>query len=152
MTPPSIRYNEVEYIDLAYIGNGGVAVSFSDEHFGSAENLLLPDRGKNMLNGWETKRSREPNHSDWIIIQLGYKSSYIHKIIIDTAHYRGNFPQCIMVHDLFKEGGWIELVSKSKTGPDKIHEYIISKKITISKVKLTIIPDGGVEGIRVMGK
>lgn len=97
------------------------------------------------------KRSKELNHSDWIIIQLGHKSSYIHKIIIDTAHYRRNFPQYIMVHGLSKEGGWIELVGKSKIGPNKICEYIINKKITIGQVKLTIIPDGGVERIRVMG-
>lgn len=152
VTPPPIDYNKMEYIDLAYVGNGGVAVSFSDQHFGSADNLLLPGRGKDMSDGWETKRSREPNHSDWVIIQLGHKSTYIHKIIIDTAHYRGNFPQYITVHGSLDGSEWIELVGKSKTGPDKIHEYIIDKEITISQVKLTIIPDGGVKRIRVFGK
>ena len=46
---------------------------------------------------------------------------------------------------------WVNLVDKSKTGPDKEHVYEINKNIRISHVKLTIIPDGGVKRIRVWG-
>lgn len=49
------------------------------------------------------------------------------------------------------EGTWVELVGKSKTGPDKEHVYEIRKSIRVSHVKLTIIPDGGVKRIRVWG-
>ena len=57
-------------VDLAAVGNGGLAVRRSDEHFGTAANLLLPGRGKNMGDGWETKRSRGQGHVDWVIVKL----------------------------------------------------------------------------------
>lgn len=145
--------NEVS--DLAYVGNGGTVFAVSDEHFGSASNLLLPGRGHDMSDGWETKRSRTPNHVDWAIIQLARESTFIEKIIVDTAHYRGNFPQFITVQGCNKsptdDTEWIDIVGKSKTGPDSIHEYSIGKQLNISYVKLTIIPDGGVKRIRVIG-
>ncbi|EJS43243.1 dal2p [Saccharomyces arboricola H-6] len=159
VAPPKLK-TEDHVIDLAYVCNGAVALEYSDQHFGSADNLLLPGRGHDMSDGWETKRSRQPGHTDWAIIQLGRESSFIEKIIVDTAHYRGNFPQFITVQGCLKvpessrnidESSWVELVGKSKTGPDKEHLYEIRKDAKISHVKLTIIPDGGVKRIRVWG-
>jgi len=79
-------------IDLAHVANGGLAVAFSDQHFGRASNLLLPGRGMDMGDGWETKRSREPGHTDWVVVKLG-ALGFIEKVVIDTAHFKGNFPQ-----------------------------------------------------------
>jgi allantoicase len=79
-------------IDLAHVANGGLAVAFSDQHFGRASNLLLPGRGMDMGDGWETKRSRGGGHTDWVIVKLG-TSGVIEKVVIDTAHFKGNFPQ-----------------------------------------------------------
>lgn len=156
VVPPNSLRDDDKEIDLAYVGNGGVAIKVSDQHFGSADNLLLPGRGHDMSDGWETKRSRVPNHVDWAVVQLGRKASYINKIVIDTAHYRGNFPQFITVHGINGTPGedaeWIELVGKSRTGPDQIHEFPVNKNVSLDHVKLTIIPDGGVKRIRVFGK
>ncbi|TKA51327.1 Allantoicase [Cryomyces minteri] len=80
-----------EVFDLAATINGGVAVRCSDQHFGTKDNLLLPGRGVNMGDGWETKRTRG-EHVDWVIVRLGAPGE-VEKIIIDTAHFRGNFPQ-----------------------------------------------------------
>ncbi|CAI4065471.1 hypothetical protein N7582_003070 [Saccharomyces uvarum] len=159
VAPPEYK-TEGHIIDLAYVCNGAVALDYSDQHFGSADNLLLPGRGHDMSDGWETKRSRQPGHTDWVIVQLGKESSFIEKIIVDTAHFRGNFPQFISVQGCLNElestgdinqKTWVNLVDKSKTGPDKEHVYEINKNIRISHVKLTIIPDGGVKRIRVWG-
>ncbi|CAI4921559.1 ANL_HP_G0004670.mRNA.1.CDS.1 [Saccharomyces cerevisiae] len=159
VVPPELKTKD-HIIDLAYVCNGAVALKYSDQHFGSVDNLLLPGRGHDMSDGWETKRSRQPGHTDWAVIQLGRESSFIEKIIVDTAHFRGNFPQFITVEGCLKEsessentgeGTWVELVGKSKTGPDKEHVYEIHKSIRVSHVKLTIIPDGGVKRIRVWG-
>lgn len=159
VAPPEYK-TEGHIIDLAYVCNGAVALDYSDQHFGSADNLLLPGRGHDMSDGWETKRSRQPGHTDWVIVQLGKESSFIEKIIVDTAHFRGNFPQFISVQGCLNEPEstgdinqktWVNLVDKSKTGPDKEHVYEINKNIRISHVKLTIIPDGGVKRIRVWG-
>jgi allantoicase len=52
--------------------------------------LLAPGRGINMGDGWETRRRREPGY-DWMIIALGARGE-IEKAVIDTAHFKGNFP------------------------------------------------------------
>ena len=51
-------------VDLAAVENGGTIAAVSDEFFGPPSNLLLPGRGVNMGDGWETKRRRTPG-SDW---------------------------------------------------------------------------------------
>jgi allantoicase len=62
-------------LDLAHVLNGGRVVAVSDQHFGVGPNLLLPGRGLDMGDGWETKRSRAPGHLDWAIIRLFVSSS-----------------------------------------------------------------------------
>ena len=57
-------------LDLAHSFNGGRVVYVSDQHYGVGSNLLLSGRGKDMGDGWETKRSRTPGHKDWVIIKL----------------------------------------------------------------------------------
>ena len=49
-----------ELIDLAYIKNGAKALLVSDMFFSDKNNLIMPGRGKDMGDGWETKRRREP--------------------------------------------------------------------------------------------
>ncbi|KAF2268397.1 Allantoicase [Lojkania enalia] len=150
-----------EIFELSAAVMGGVAISCSDQHFGTKDNLLLPGRGKDMGDGWETKRTRGP-HVDWAIVRLGAKGEVDH-IVIDTAHFRGNFPQKIQVfagefeqdpkHD---DTDWVEILEPQKSGPDKEHEYreelkdVKGKKYT--HMKLIIIPDGGVKRFRVFGK
>jgi allantoicase len=56
--------------DLAHVFAGGRVLCVSDQHFGVGSNLILPGRGKNMGDGWETKRSRTKGHNDWVVIQL----------------------------------------------------------------------------------
>ena len=53
-----------EQIDLAAALNGGRALACSDEHFGRMSNILNPNRGENMGDGWETARRRTPGN-DW---------------------------------------------------------------------------------------
>lgn len=144
-------------LDMASVKNGGVAVRVSDQHFGSADNLLLPGRGHDMSDGWETKRSRTPGHVDWVVVKLGAATS-IQRIVIDTAHFRGNFPQKVNIKGFNGDTApahdsslWQELVGDSKTGPDKEHEYEITNSTAFTHVLVTIIPDGGVKRVRVFG-
>ncbi|KAH3671938.1 hypothetical protein OGAPHI_000124 [Ogataea philodendri] len=155
---PIIPQDISTVLDTASALNGGVCVGFSDQHFGSADNLLLPGRGHDMSDGWETKRSRSPGHVDWAVIKLGFKTN-VSRVVIDTAHYRGNFPQYITLEGLnteeyspsFEDSKWEFLVDKSKTGPDKEHEYTVEFSKPVTHVKLTMIPDGGVKRVRVFG-
>ena len=155
--------------DLASAQNGGVAVACSDQHFGQKENLLLPGRGRDMGDGWETKRTRG-EHVDWVVVKLGCTGE-IDQIVVDTAHFRGNFPRAVKVFaaegknekdmtapDPEKDVGWTEVLGEQKMGPDKEHEYGRESGLTNVEgklcrwVKLVIIPDGGVKRLRIFGR
>ncbi|KAI5957509.1 DAL2 [Candida theae] len=152
-----VTKNTSDVVDFASVKNGGVAIKVSDQHFGTADNLLLPGRGHDMSDGWETKRSREPGHTDWVVIRLGAPAK-LQKIVIDTAHFRGNFPQKINVKGTIVKdendidnAEWVTVVPDSKTGADKEHEFAIENDQPFSHIKVTIIPDGGVKRIRAFG-
>lgn len=155
-----------ERFDLAAAVNGGVAVACSDQHFGTRHNLLLPGRGVDMGDGWETKRTRGV-HIDWTIIKLGV-SGRIDRLVIDTAHFRGNFPQKVQVYAAKPtldgsapahedHAAWIQILAPAPSGPDAEHEYSGGQLENVTDqvygfVKLVIIPDGGVKRIRVFGR
>lgn len=159
---PVLPQDVNEVFDLAATVNGGVAISCSDQHFGTKDNLLLPGRGVDMGDGWETKRSRG-EHVDWTIMKLGIPG-LIEKIVVDTAHFRGNFPQQVQVFAApaadavpTADGSeWVEVLTPQKTGPDQEHEYTKQELSHVDQaygyVKLVIIPDGGVKRIRVFGR
>jgi allantoicase len=151
--------------DLAATINGGVAVACSDQHFGTKDNLLLPGRGKDMGDGWETKRTRG-DHVDWVVVKLGVPGTIDH-LVIDTAHFRGNFPQKAQVFAASHRedvpayndsDAWVPILPAMKMGPDLEHDFgqdvlqnVANDKI-YEYVKLVIIPDGGVKRLRVFGK
>lgn len=158
---PVLPQDVNEVFDLAATVNGGVAIKCSDQHFGTKDNLLLPGRGVDMGDGWETKRSRG-EHTDWVIIKLGLPG-VIERLVVDTAHFRGNFPQKVQIYAAVDDPApgtetWTEILPPQKTGPDKEHEYgadVLRNAgggRVYSYVKLVIIPDGGVKRIRVFGR
>src|SRR5512132_3995439 len=89
-----------ELVDLASERLGGAAVTANDEFFAPKENLVktsrpifldeYTDRGK-WMDGWETRRRREPGH-DWCVVRLGLPG-IVHGAVIDTAHFKGNYPE-----------------------------------------------------------
>ena len=150
-------------VDLIAMENGGRAVSWNDASFGSAaSNLLLPGRGINMGDGWETRRRREPGN-DWCVLELG-APGIIRRIEVDTAHYKGNYPdrcsiqaarvgagtdRSITTESLF----WETLLPEQKLGMDAIHafEAEVADLGPVSHVRLNIFPDGGVSRLRLWG-
>jgi allantoicase len=162
---PVFPQDALAVFDLAATVNGGLAVACSDQHFGRIENLLLPGRGKDMGDGWETKRTRGV-HVDWAVIKLGAPGT-IDRLLIDTAHFRGNFPKEVQVFAAPKsltglsprgtdEKAWTEVLAPVKSSADVEHEYKEELQNVEGKVyayvKLVIIPDGGVKRIRVFGR
>lgn len=134
-------------VDLAYVGNGGKAVYVSNQHYTPGSNLLLPGRGQNMGDGWETKRSRVPNHSDYVIIRLGDKG-HILKVEIDTSHYKGNYPDKIMLEATATDmevpdesAVWLTLIDRTSVGPHGLFYFdpLYTDKI-FTHAKITIIP------------
>lgn len=161
-------HSELNTLDLAHVLNGGRVVFTNDQHFGIGPNLLLPGRGKDMGDGWETKRSRQPNHFDWVVVRLG-EPGVLSYIEVDTIHFLGNFPESFVLdgcnfqgpgdippehHDL-KSAQWTPLVSRTKLGPGKQHYFEIEKSSrdkVFTHVRLTIFPDGGIKRLRIIGR
>jgi allantoicase len=80
-----------ETVNLAAATNGAKSVLCNDMFFSHMDNLIMPGRGINMGDGWETKRNRTPGNKDWVIVRLAHKG-IIEKILIDTCHFKGNYP------------------------------------------------------------
>lgn len=155
---PRFPTDRSEILDLASVKNGAVALSCSDQHFGRKENLILPGRGKDMGDGWETARSREKGHCDWAIIRLG-APALPQKVVIDTAYFRGNFPQKAEVYGYAgrleespdAKAAWTLLAGGSMRA-DIEHAFDVeSVETPLTHIKLVIYPDGGVKRVRVLG-
>lgn len=174
--PASAAAGERPLEDLASALNGGVAIECSDQHFGTKSNLVLPGRGEDMGDGWETARSRTPGHTDWVIIKLGLRGRSIEKVVVDTKDFRGNFPRAVKVEGWPQEPakaalsgeqpgadspGWVPLIDgEKKCQADTEHvfegdELVASVPLedwVWTHVKMTIIPDGGVKRLRILGR
>ncbi len=149
--------------DLAALDNGGRAVAWNDAHYGAVSNLLLPGRGRDMGDGWETRRRREPGN-DWCIIELGAPGT-LARIELDTAHFKGNFPDRCSIQAAFVAGGtdrsvvtqsmfWPTLLPEQPMRMDAIHTYAeeILPHAPITHVRINVIPDGGLSRVRLWGK
>jgi len=153
-------------IDMAAALNGGRILAFSDAHYGSYHRLLAPGRGVNMGDGWETRRRREPGY-DWMVIALGARG-LIDKVVVDTAHFKGNFPDgcSIQAADMLHFGDgltdalvtdsmfWNHLMPRQRLGPDKIHTFTdeVADLGPVTHVRFNIHPDGGVSRLRLIGR
>ena len=154
----------------------------SDQHFGVGSNLILPGRGKNMGDGWETKRSRTKGHNDWVVIQLCVTpllenllteaSSHsgapglLEQVEIDTKHFLGNFPESCAIDAHYteqdidwetavhEEQRWTTILPRTKLGPNGQHYFELEnvESKTYTHVKVTIYPDGGIKRVRFRGR
>ena len=151
-------------INLTSVLNGASIIACNNEHFGKAENILAPGKGKNMGDGWETRRSRGKNF-DWLIIKCA-AAGKIKKIQIDTHHFKGNYPdKCSIQAALInkKISGraivnnskkWKLLLNKVKLRAHQKHNFKnnLMKDKKVNYIKINIFPDGGISRIRVFGK
>jgi allantoicase len=158
------KTDKEEIIDLAAATNGAKSVLCNDMFFSHMDNLIMPGRGINMGDGWETKRNRTPNNRDWVIVRLAHKG-VIEKILVDTCHFKGNYPDTCLIEgttisqqdeDKLNTAtiNWTMILPQSKLQAD--HEHFFEKEI-ISKqpfthVRLSIFPDGGVSRMRLWGR
>lgn len=156
--------------DLASRTLAASVVYANDELFAEKENLIKPEpadfsvhtfghKGK-IYDGWETRRRREPG-SDHAIVRLGVPG-IVHGVIVDTAHFRGNYPPFVSVEAVRAEGypspeelsamDWTTLVPRSPAAGDTANPYSVADRRRWTHVRLTIHPDGGVARFRVHGE
>lgn len=151
-----------EEIDIVAAINGGKAIACNDMFFSAMGNLIMPGRGINMGDGWETKRNRTPGNRDWVILKLVCPGN-IDRIVVDTCHFKGNYPDSCSI-EACRAGNdedvvnnkveWSSLLSPQKLSADHEHEFIkeINKLSAVTHVRLNIFPDGGISRLRLFGK
>jgi allantoicase len=152
--------------------------------------FIFHDRG----DGWETARHpnrppvliRDPTTNlidnplmDWAVLKLGMGGAAanegVSRIIIDTKHFKGNFPESVMVEGcnadsieasdidvcISPEAGkveWFPLLPRSTMGPDQEHVFdqehdqLMNSKARVTHVRVSIFPDGGISRVRIYGK
>ena len=147
-------------LDLAGLQNGARALACSDMFFSPMNNLLLPQRAEHMGQGWETRRSRPPG-MDWIIIQLSHCGE-VHRLEVDTNHFKGNYPDHFAVdalcwpdappHALTRWNDWTEIVPDTSLMAHRILEVPVSNQGPWTHLRLRIYPDGGVSRLRAWGR
>ncbi|MGZ4633177.1 MAG: allantoicase [Actinomycetes bacterium] len=149
---------------------GSAVVGRNDEYFALADNLLRPEppvfvadrftkRGK-WMDGWETRRRRTPG-VDWCIVRLG-APGVVRGIVVDTAHFTGNFPQVCWLEGCSTDGypsaeeladaEWLPLGPRTQLTGDSKHLINVTNPARITHVRLTISPDGGVARLHVHGE
>jgi allantoicase len=149
-------------IDFAAMENGATIVAANNQHFGAASTLLMPGRGANMGDGWETRRRREPGN-DWCIVALAHPG-VIHEVEVDTAHFKGNFPDRCSLQAARVAGGtdsslvtqsmfWPVLLPEQALGMDRQHRYEseLAQLGIVTHARFNIFPDGGVSRLRLRG-
>ena len=151
-------------INLTSVLNGAVPIACNNEHFGRAENILAPGIGKNMGDGWETRRSRGTNF-DWLIIKCA-TTGKINKIQIDTHHFKGNYPDKCSLQAAYlsnkisnktivvRSKKWKLLLNKAKLNAHKKHNFQnkLMKNKKVNYIRINIFPDGGISRIRAFGR
>ncbi|HWR33972.1 MAG TPA: allantoicase [Chitinophagaceae bacterium] len=153
-----------ELVNLAAATNGAKSILCNDMFFSHMDNLIMPGRGINMGDGWETKRNRTPDNRDWVIVRLAHKGM-IEKILLDTCHFKGNYPDSCLLEGCdiaYKDENrldsnaiqWKMILPQSKLSADHEHffEDEIKNKGPFTHVRLSIFPDGGVSRMRLWGK
>lgn len=188
-SPPS-RDGTYPYPELSGADNGGIGLACSNKHYGEPSQLLQSSLGKDMGDGWETARHperpsilvRDPKTNlvasplkDWSIIKLGsIASSGITRIIVDTRHFRGNYPESVTCEGCFAERGitdemvmsgtssvlveWFPLILRTRMSPDSEHifdsniDQIVNASRAVTHVRVSIYPDGGLSRVRIYGE
>ncbi len=149
-----------QLVDLAAIEHGGLVTSCNDMFFGSRHNLVMPGRGVNMGDGWETKRGRRPG-PDWVVVRLAAEGS-LERVVVDTTHFKGNAPDACAIEvanvstgdpDGATDAAWTPLLARTKLQPHTAHvfEDELLAAPAATHVRLRIWPDGGVSRLRLFG-
>jgi allantoicase len=156
--------------DLAVRSLGGSVVAANDELFAERENLIKPEaagyqtytfghKGQ-VYDGWETRRRREPGF-DWAIVRLG-AAGVVRGVVVDTAHFKGNYPPEVSVEGCSVEGyptpaelegaDWAPLLPRSAVRGDAQNRFTVDAPQRFTHVRLCMYPDGGVARLRVHGE
>lgn len=168
-------------VDLADRRLGAGVIAANDEFFAERENLLKPGpaafdpehfghKGK-IMDGWETRRRRgtsaarphpaDEDH-DWALVRLG-APGVVRGIVLDTAHFRGNYPQAVSVEATSVPGSpspddllagavrWTTLLPRTAVGGHAANGFTVAAEQRFTHLRVNQHPDGGIARLRVYG-
>ncbi|GAA3512211.1 allantoicase [Actinocatenispora rupis] len=134
-------------VDLVAAALGGRAVAASDGFFAPPDNLLLPDPGRTMGDGWETARRRTPGN-EWVELALGVPG--VPRVAeVDARRFLGNAPGGIRLTATDPAG--VTLLAETRLQPDTYHRFRLAGDRAVRRVRLDILPDGGLGRLRLYG-
>lgn len=171
-----------QYANLADRQLGAGVIAANDEFFAMRENLLLANdaefdpehfghKGK-VMDGWETRRRRgvsaehpwpTADDHDWALVRLG-APGVVRGIVIDTAHFRGNYPQAVSVEAASVAGSptpdelladdvkWTTLVPRTAVGGHAANGFAVDVEQRFTHLRVNQHPDGGIARLRVYGE
>lgn len=162
--PAPATFWRASTLDLAAIEHGGHVVRESNKFYGPPQNLLLPGRGVNMGDGWETARRRTPG-TDWAVVALG-RPGVLERVELDTHFFKGNAPQAVELRGLDARtldgealeralstgDGFGPLVPKSPTEPHQRHALTPVSRRVVTHVRVDMYPHGGINRMRLFGQ
>ncbi|HYH78623.1 MAG TPA: allantoicase [Longimicrobium sp.] len=158
---PSFVLDRGGEVDLAAMENGGWVMVCSDMFYGHRQSMILPGRSLFMGDGWETRRRRGPGH-DWAIVRLAAAGG-IHRVEIDTDHFKGNAPDRCRLEGIHAPGAdtdalvasteWRTLLPETKLQPHTRFRWEdeVADVGPVTHVRLSIHPDGGIARMRLFG-
>ncbi|WP_327370994.1 allantoicase [Streptomyces sp. NBC_01217] len=171
-----------DLVDLADRRLGAGVIAANDEFFAERENLLKPEpaefdperfghKGK-IMDGWETRRRRgtgagrphptDEDH-DWALVRLG-APGVVRGIVVDTAHFRGNYPQAVSVEAACVPGSpspeellapgvkWTTLLPRTAVGGHAANGFVVAAEQRVTHLRVNQHPDGGIARLRVYGE
>jgi allantoicase/malate synthase/CubicO group peptidase (beta-lactamase class C family) len=135
--------------DLASTAFGGQVVSASNEHYSPATQVISPYPPLSMVDGLESARSREPGHSENVVIRLG-RPAKIGRIELDFSHFINNNPREVAIDGLCGTE-WIPLVARTevKAFAGNIIDFELGGVGPCEQIRVTVFPDGGMNRVRV---
>jgi allantoicase len=148
-------------LDLVAAQLGGAPLACSDEFFSEPINLLMPGRGRDMGDGWETRRRRGPGN-DWVVVRMAHRG-LIERILVDTHHFKGNYPESCSLEgcdatalepDAVPPANveWRELLPRTTLQAHRQHSLRPDAQVPVTHVRFKIYPDGGVSRLRLFGR
>ncbi|XPV68570.1 MAG: allantoicase [Halarcobacter sp.] len=159
-------------INVASCELGAEVIYTTDEFFAKANRILQEteavfkdefDDNGHWMDGWETRRRREPGN-DHCIIKLGNLSK-INSFLVDTSHFRGNYPLAISIKgccvrnkddktflDDINSVEWIELLTQSDLKGDTKHNFNSLSQTELTHLRVDIYPDGGIARFKAFGE
>ena len=127
---------------------GARIVDVSNKRYTPPDNLLFSELPRSIMDGFETARNRNPLHRDWADIQLPIPVR-VSNVGLDCTPFLYNTPNYVEITGQSVRKESIVVLPKTHMKPYSANtfETAVSETPPIEKIRLVMIPDGGISRI-----